>query len=76
MENRLMDMVRRRYLYRESNMDIYITICKTAKRNLLYVSGNSNELCIHLEGWDGEEDGRNVQKGEDICIPMAIHVEV
>ena len=22
-------------------------------------------------GWDGEEDGREVQKGGDICIPMA-----
>ena len=23
------------------------------------------------EQWDGEEDGREVQKGGDICIPMA-----
>ena len=29
------------------------------------------ELCINLEGWDGEGNGREVQKGEDICIPMA-----
>ena len=28
-------------------------------------------LCINLEGWDGEEDGREVQKGGDICTPMA-----
>ena len=28
-------------------------------------------LCIKLEGWDGEGDGREVQKGGDICIPMA-----
>ena len=28
-------------------------------------------LCINLEGWDGEGDGRKVQKGGDICIPMA-----
>ena len=33
-------------------------------------------LCINLEEWDGEGDGREVQKGGDICIPMAIHVEV
>ena len=27
--------------------------------------------CIHeIKGWDGE-DGREVQKGGDICIPMA-----
>ena len=28
-------------------------------------------LCINLEGLDGEGDGREVQKGGDICIPMA-----
>ena len=28
-------------------------------------------LCIKLEGWNGERDRREVQKGGDICIPMA-----
>ena len=28
-------------------------------------------LCMNLEWWDGEGDGREVQKGGDICIPMA-----
>ena len=28
-------------------------------------------LCINLEGWDGEDDGREVLQGGDICIPMA-----
>jgi len=28
-------------------------------------------LCINLEGWDGEVDGREFQKERDICIPMA-----
>ena len=27
--------------------------------------------CINHEEWDGEGDGREVQKGGDICIPMA-----
>ena len=27
--------------------------------------------CINLEGWGGEGDGREFQKGVDICIPMA-----
>ena len=27
-------------------------------------------LCINIEGWDGEEDGREFQKGGDICTPM------
>ena len=29
------------------------------------------EACIYLEGWDWKGDGRDVQKGGDICIPMA-----
>ena len=28
-------------------------------------------LCINLEGWDREGDGREVQKGGDICIRVA-----
>ena len=28
-------------------------------------------LFINLEGWDGEGDGREVQKGGNICTPMA-----
>ena len=28
-------------------------------------------LCINLEGSGGEGDGREVQKGGDICIPVA-----
>ena len=26
-------------------------------------------LSINLEGWDGAGDGREVQKGGDMCIP-------
>ena len=43
-----------------------------ANRNLLYGSRNSNRgSVINLEGWNGEGKGREVQKGGDICIPMA-----
>ena len=28
-------------------------------------------LCIYLKDWEGEGDGRMVQKGGDICVPMA-----
>ena len=28
-------------------------------------------LCIKPKGWDVEGDGREVQKGGDICIPTA-----
>ena len=27
-------------------------------------------LCTNLERWDREGDGREVQKGGDICMPM------
>ena len=30
------------------------------------------ELCINLEECDGAGDGRKVQKGGDICMPMTI----
>ena len=28
-------------------------------------------LCVNLEGWDGERDGREFQKGGHIGLPMA-----
>ena len=31
----------------------------------------TQELCINLEGQEGVGDGREVQKGGDICVPMA-----
>ena len=53
-------------------METYITIHKI-DGNLLYGSGNSNRgsVSINLEGWEREGGGREVQKGGDICIPMA-----
>ena len=27
-------------------------------------------LCDNLEGWNGEGDGREVQNGEVVCIPV------
>ena len=29
-------------------------------------------LCINLEGWGGEGDGREVQKGGDICVLLLL----
>ena len=60
-------------MYGKSNMETCVTICKIdVNRNLLYGSGNSNRgLCVNLEEWEGAGDGREVQKGGDICTPMA-----
>ena len=30
-------------------------------------------LCDNPEGWDGVGDGRRIQEGGDICIPVADH---
>ena len=60
-------------LYGESNMETYITICKVDSqwKFALCLRKLKQGLCINLEGWDGEGDGREVHKGGDICIPMA-----
>ena len=48
-------------MYGESNMETYIIICKIeSQREFAYVSGDSQGLCINLEGWDEEGDGREV----------------
>ena len=57
----------------ESNMETYITICKIDSQweFAVWLRKLKQGLCINLEGWDGEGDGREVQKGGDLCIPMA-----
>ena len=59
-------------MYGKSNMKTDITICKIANGNLLYDSGNSKRGSVSTWQWvgDGERDGREVQKGGDICIPL------
>ena len=58
-------------MYGESNMETYITICKTDSQWEFAVCLRELKqgLCINLEGWDGD-DGREVQEGGEICIPM------
>ena len=60
-------------LYGESTMEIYITICKidSQREFAVWLRKLKQGLCINHDGWDGEGDGRKVQKGRDICIPMA-----
>ena len=59
-------------MYGESNMETYITICKIDSQWEFAVCLRKLKqgLCINLEGWDGDGDGREVQKGGDVCIPM------
>ena len=61
-------------MYGKSNMETYIiTLCKIDGRREFAVCLRKLKqgLCINLEGWDGKADGREVQKGGYICIPMA-----
>ena len=54
-------------------METYITIYKIDSQREFAVGLRKFKqgLCINLEEWDGEGDGREFQKGGDTCIPMA-----
>ena len=60
-------------MYGKSNMETYITVYKIDSQQefAVWLRELTQGLCINLEGWDGEGDGREFQKGWDICIPMA-----
>ena len=65
-------------MYGKSNMETYIAICKIDSQweSAIWLRKLKQGHCINLEGWDGEGDGREVQKGEDILYPWLLHVEV
>ena len=60
-------------MYGESKMETYITIYKIDKQRefAVWLRKLKQGLCINLEGWDEEGEGREVQKGGDIYISMA-----
>ena len=60
-------------MYGTSNMETYITTCKidSQREFAVWLRKLKQGLCINLEKWDGKGDGREFQKGGDICIPMA-----
>ena len=64
-------------MYGKSNMETYITICKTDSQweFTMCLRILKQGLYINLEGWDGVGDGvgdgREVQEGTDMCIPVA-----
>ena len=53
--------------------ETFITMCEIDSQweFAVWLRKLKQGLCINLEGWDGERVGREVQKGGDICIPMA-----
>ena len=60
-------------MYGKNNMETYTIICKidSQREFAVWLRKLKQGLCVSLRGWDGEEGGREVQKGGDICIPMA-----
>ena len=55
-------------MYGKSNMESYITICKIDSQweFAVWLRKLKQGLCINLEKWDGEGDGREIQKGGDM----------
>ena len=58
-------------MYGKGNMETYITMCKIDSQREFAVWLRKLKQGSVSDGWDGEADGREVQKGGDICIPMA-----
>ena len=60
-------------MYGKSNTETYITICKIDSQweFALWLRKFKQRLCINIEGLGGEGDGREVQKGGNMCIHMA-----
>ena len=57
----------------KSNIETYIAICKIDSQLefTVWLRKLKQGLCINLEEWDGEGDGREVQKGGGMSISMA-----
>ena len=60
-------------MYGKSKMETSIPICKIDSpwEFAVWLGKFKQGLCINLQGWDGEGDGREFQKEGGICIPMA-----
>ena len=62
----------------KSNMETYITICKIDSQweFVVWLRKLKQGLCINLEGWDGEGDGRKFKRGGIYVYLWLIYVEV
>ena len=60
-------------MYGKSNVETFITVCKIDSQQEFTVCLRKLKqgLCINLEGWDGEGDGREAQKVGDMGILTA-----
>ena len=60
-------------MYGESNMETYITVCKRDSQPEFAACFRKLKqwLCINLERWGGDGDGRQVQEEGDKSVSMA-----
>ena len=74
-ENRLMDMGRGeervRCVQRVTWKLTLPYVKQIANGNFPFLRKLKQGLYVNVEGWDGAADGRDVQEGGNICIPMA-----
>ena len=65
-------------MYGKSNMESYITICKIDSQQefAVWLRKLIQGICINLEEWDREGDGREVQKGGDVCMYVCIYIYI
>ena len=65
-------------MYAESNMETYITICKTdtLQEFAVWLRKLKQGLCINLVGWDGEREGGRLKREEIYVYLRLIHVDV
>ena len=65
-------------MYGKSNMETYITIFKIDSQQefAVWLRKLKQGLCINLEGWDGEGDGKEVQREGIYVYLWLTHVEV
>ena len=65
-------------MYGKSNMETYITVCKidSQREFAVYLRKLKQELCINLEGWDGDGDGKEVREEGIYVYLWLIHVEI
>ena len=59
-------------------METHITLCKIDSQQefAVWLRKLKQGLCINLEGWDGDGDGREVQREGIYVYLWLIHIEV
>ena len=65
-------------LYGQSNMETYVTTCKTDRQweFAVWLRKLKQGLCINLEGWDGERVVGRLKREEIYVYLWLIHVDV